>query len=244
MIDTYSSAETQMLTWDTDVLGYKVAKILPACLDIKALQQALKELKSKDVRLVFWAADSTDSLSQQAALVENGFLADRKTTFLIDLSVLPSLASVPEVECYSEDVPTVELEALALQSGLYSRFRTDPRITEQQFEKVYKLWMLNSTRKLIADKILVIKIQQKIVGMATLGEKNGRGDIGLLAVAEDCRGKGYGAKLVQAAQYVFKQKGYQWSQVVTQGDNDPACRLYQHCGYEIEKVENFYHFWL
>jgi dTDP-4-amino-4,6-dideoxy-D-galactose acyltransferase len=80
--------------------------------------------------------------------------------------------------------------------------------------------------------------------MATLGDKNERGDIGLLAVAADKRGQGLGIQIVNGALQEFKAKGYELAQVVTQQDNIPACRLYERCGFTVEKVENFYHFWL
>ena len=80
--------------------------------------------------------------------------------------------------------------------------------------------------------------------MVTLGNKNGKGDIGLLAVGADYRGRNYGRILVQAAQKWFLTNGYQEGQVITQGDNYPAYHLYEKCGYSVEKVEYFYHFWL
>jgi dTDP-4-amino-4,6-dideoxy-D-galactose acyltransferase len=53
-----------------------------------------------------------------------------------------------------------------------------------------------------------------------------------------------GLHLVCAAQAKFIEAGYRIGQVVTQLDNVAACRLYEKCGYHLEKLENFYHFWL
>ncbi len=149
-----------------------------------------------------------------------------------------------QIEEYPNTAPNKQLEALAIESGLYSRFNTDPKITRQNFEKIYKLWIYNSATRDNAKTVLIIKRDQKIVGMVTLGEKNDRGDIGLLAVDPSYRGMGLGKILVYAAQDWCVTQGYQTGQVVTQKTNIPAAKLYENCGYKVEKIENFYHFWL
>lgn len=235
----------QILEFDSEIFGLKVAKLVPDRLDLASLGAALDLLKAQDVKLVYWAADSTDPISQQAAKAYQGFLADKKTTYIIDFDQLADYpAPVWDVTAYPETEPDAFLIQLALESGLYSRFKTDPRITKATFQAIYTRWIKNSTLKRIAKQVLVIRGQEQVIGMVTLGEKHGRGDIGLLAVAEQARGNQLGLHLVRAAQNYFIQEGYRIGQVVTQLENLPACRLYEKCGYQIEKIEYFYHFWL
>lgn len=80
--------------------------------------------------------------------------------------------------------------------------------------------------------------------MITLGRKGERADIGLVAVHSASRGKAIGSLLIRAAQARFVERGFTIGQVVTQGDNTPACRLYEKCGYRVDKVEYYFHFWL
>ena len=70
------------------------------------------------------------------------------------------------------------------------------------------------------------------------------GDELRIAVDENYRGKGLGAGLVRSANAWFLKQGYFVAQVVTQGRNLAACKLYENCGYSLEKIENYYHFWL
>lgn len=235
----------QLLAWDSDLLGFGVAKLLPATFTEPKLRQVLTELKSQQITLVYWASDSQDQDSQQAAESCDGVLADRKVTYHIDFvkGYNPEYdASL--IEEYPIKTPNEELEALAIESGLFSRFNQDPKFTRARFEKVYKLWLYNSTTRKVAETVLVIKRDTKIVAMVTLGEKNSRGDIGLLAVDPNYRGQHLGSTLVKAAQDWFIRRGYPSSQVVTQQDNVAASALYEKCGYKIEKIENFYHLWL
>ena len=235
----------QLLSWDTDVFGFPVAKIMPERLSTEVLQHNLNELRSQHIRLVYWVSDSQDPASQQAAQQANGILADRKVTYLCQLNKLKSVPEIDsEIESYPTTDPDIDLLELAYLAGLYSRFRVDSHITDAQFKKVYGLWMTNSAHRRIAQEVLVIKKQHKAVAMITLGEKNQRGDIGLLAVDPLFHGQQLGTKLVRAAQAWCIQKGFEWGQVVTQQTNLPACALYEKCGYHIEKIEKFYHFWL
>jgi Acetyltransferases len=133
---------------------------------------------------------------------------------------------------------------LAFQAGLYCRFNTDPNLPQTWFLKIYSKWIENSVNGSIATRVIVIRHDNKIIGMATLGTKNARGDIGLLAVNPNFRGKKLGTKLVYAAQAYFIEQGFSRAQVVTQKINLLACKLYEKCGFHQEKIENFYHFWL
>jgi len=235
----------QLDPWDTKILGFSVAKILPNQLDPDTLSQILRELKSQQVKLVCWASDSQDQVSQQAAQQSNGFLADEKVTYLLNLKTVGVAHVRPrEVEVYSETYPNSDLENLAIAIGERSRYGADPKILRQQMETVYKTWIANAAKKEVAKIVLVIKREQKIIGMVAIAEKNGRGDLSLVAVDADYRGQQLGQHLVNAAQLWCIENGYQVSQVVTQKNNISACKLYEKCGYSIEKIENYYHFWL
>jgi len=235
----------QLLPWDTDVIGVPVAKIIPERLTAETLTQILNELRGQQVQLVYWVSDSQDLASQKAAQQMKGFLADRKITYICDLTQLKNIPKIDEsIESYPHQDPDESLLQLGYLAGLYSRFKADPNITDEQFKKVYGLWMINSTNRKIAEEVFVIKKQNKNVAMITSGEKNNRGDIGLLAVDPQFHGQQFGTNLVQAAQAWALNKRFKLGQVVTQQTNLPACALYEKCGYSIEKIENFYHFWL
>ena len=69
------------------------------------------------------------------------------------------------------------------------------------------------------------------------------GKIGLLAVAEQARGRGVGRRLVRQANEWMTLHGAHEARVVTQLANEPACGLYRACGYTLAAVEDYYHFW-
>ena len=240
------AVDYRLLEWDTQFFGFRVASIRLERVRSEQLEAVLARLRSREVRLAYWASDPADRDSQHAAQANGGVLVDRKTTFVIDLrSLAPDNPKAPStVVAYTAKTPGPDLERLAVQSGLYSRFRVDPRIGRDRFEKLYKLWVANSTRGNAASAVMVFREAGRIRGMITLGEKDGRGSIGLMAVDEGVRRRGIGTALLQAANGWFRAHGCTEAEVVTQGENRAACRFYEKCGYLVEKVSNFYHFWL
>ena len=236
----------QILKLDSEVFGFPVAKIIPDRLSSGELGEVIRGLTGKEVRLAYWASDPHDEESQRAAALHHGFLADRKVTFVIDLGQGPGHqeASDWDIKEYTENLPSANMERLAIQVGRRSRFGADPRITEDKLIDMYTRWIRNSVSRKIADAVFVAHQSAKVVGMVTVGRKNERGDIGLMAVDPDVRGENLGSALVSTAQDWARRKGFGFAQVVTQGDNVAACRLYEKCGYRIDRVEFFYHFWI
>ena len=224
-----------MLQWDSQFFGFPVAKVS----DISELDG----LHAQGVRLVYWA--TPDSNSQQVAQAAGGTLVDKKVTYQMDLRTIPpeQLQFGPVTE-YTDTTASADLLDLSIQAGLYSRFKVDPQMDQKKFEELYTQWMQKSCSHELAKAVLVIREQGKCVAVVTVGEKNGHGDIGLVAVDASQRGKGYGIALIRAAQAWFVQHGYTSSQVVTQGDNVAASKLYEKCGYKQASLEYYYHFWL
>ena len=235
----------QLLAFDTALFGFGVAKIVSSKLSPDQLQEIITGLRAQNIRLVYWPSDSTDRVSQTAAQQFSGFLGSEQITYLLNLNTIEITSETETIiESYQDKTPTDALKQMALYAGTYSHFKTDPQFPQQLFVKLYDAWITNSVNGSIAQAMLVTKNQGEITGMITLDTKNDRGDIGLLGIDPNFRGQKLGTKLVLAAQSYFKKEGFAQLQVVTQKANIAACRLYEKCGFKIEKTENFYHFWL
>ena len=234
----------EILDWDSLFFGIKVGRINQENIGSDELTDLISLMKKDNFDLVYFPSKKQFDLDFVSNL--GGFLADKKLTFNANLLSLDleNFISTNIVESYSNDMSLTDIESLAIQSGKYSRFSVDPKLSDDSFRSLYKIWINRSLNKEIASEVLLIRGGEKIAGMVTLGDKNGFGDIGLIAIDSDYRGKGYGEILVRSAQKWFLLNGYEYSQVVTQGDNTPACGLYKKCGYEVSNLEYFYHFWL
>jgi dTDP-4-amino-4,6-dideoxy-D-galactose acyltransferase len=235
----------QLLTWDSEFLGYLVARLVMDTLSPEEITVAIKGAKQAGIRLLYGIDGSSltkfnDVLQQQGA-----WLADQKTTFVMSVSarILDATTLPPNIR--PTTVYTPQLESLAWQSGEYSRFRIDPRFDAGVFRQLYSHWLRNSLAGTIAQRVLVwYSAEGQELGLLTLGEKKQRADIGLLAVDASARGQRIGQQLIVAAQAWAVNKGFTELQVVTQGYNLPACAFYTKCGFEPVHVEQIYHLWL
>lgn len=205
-----------------------------------SLAQTLEQLKGQ-AKLVYLAIP--EELQAPELLQRyNGKLVDVKTTYAKPVSahaVFP-----PAVSFYEGTTASEQLIRLSIAAGIYSRYNTDPAIGRDKYEAMYRIWVERSADRSMARHILVCQEGLHIAGMVTLGEKNGRADIGLVAVDAASRGKGTATLLMEAAEHVAFREGFREIQVVTQRFNTPACRLYEKSGYKVIKEEYFYHFWL
>jgi dTDP-4-amino-4,6-dideoxy-D-galactose acyltransferase len=218
-----------------------VWKFTGSTLSNKELSEALADLAKVDADLVYYS--STDKLTETDN-ISNNFeikLVDVKTTYVKQLKENPPASEL--ITPYTKSYPEKELIELAIQSGAYSRFKVDKRFPEASFRELYELWMVNSVTRKIANEVLVYTEQNLIQGFVTLGEKNNRADLGIMAVNANSRGRGIGKALINAAENWFYHRSYSNIQAVTQADNTPACRQFESCQYEIDTVEYFYHIW-
>ena len=250
----------ELLPWDTDFLGFGVARLVAQALDTQMLSVQMNTARRANIRLLYLVADPADTRSNASARQAGAWLADRKVTF--GMAVPAAAAGWPMSPAV---LPTrtwsAPLKSLALQSGEYSRFRRDPRLSPDVFPRLYGQWLRNS---LVGKKAREVYVYSDLIlnettlgtaphniagsvlplGMLTLGLKAGRADIGLLAVAATARRRGVGSALVQAAQQRAAACNIFEIQVVTQLDNLLACRFYQYCGFVEWYCEHVYHLWL
>ncbi|MFD2720958.1 GNAT family N-acetyltransferase [Hymenobacter monticola] len=235
----------QPLAWDSDYLGFEVARLELSSIAPEELAQCVAQARGKGLRLLYLIAAPDDAVSNASARRAGAWLADRKVTFAMPVAPAEQAAPIsPAIRPTTTWMP--QLESLALQSGEYSRFRLDSNFAPTVFTGLYKRWLQNSLSHQIAREVLAFDAEgnAQAQGLLTLGLKNGRADIGLLAVDAQARGQRIGQQLVAAARQRTAAWGLAELQVVTQLDNEPACGFYRRCGFSEWQVEHIYHLWL
>ncbi|HKR05935.1 MAG TPA: GNAT family N-acetyltransferase [Bacteroidia bacterium] len=238
----------KILDWDSAFFGYKVALLLQPAFDFNKVSNALQQLKKENAKLVYWSPANRihENGDEQKIASLGGRLVDIKTIYEISLEgkSADEFKRDERVKEYTDTVTHPDLVSLAFESGIWSRFKVDERIGKQKFEELYTIWMEQSVTKKIAKTILVTVDGKRLTGMITLGEKNGAGNIGLVAVDANQRSKGLGYALFQEMFRWFIVHGYKKISVVTQEANESACRFYEKAGFKKVSAQEFYHFWL
>lgn len=244
MTTAASASGFRLLPWDSSLFGFPVAQIAADAVAGGGLPEVMAALRSSGVRLAYAAVPADDSRAIAALEATGGQGVDRKVRYRkTRLSAGPAPAGIESVFGHP---CTAELEHLALASGVCSRFRTDPLIAPDVFRALYVAWIRRSMAGEIAREVFVIRDGVACAGMITLTtlEPGPTGVIGLIAVADGHRGKGYGRRLMLAAEAWCAAHGMPAIEVATQQRNAAACGLYAACGYEVVRNEAVFHIWL
>jgi dTDP-4-amino-4,6-dideoxy-D-galactose acyltransferase len=210
---------------------------------------SLKVNKDEDISIaninvfdfVYFIADENISLKQKEELEKIAFFADEKIIY----QKIITEAGVTDKEIVSwpkDKEPVKQLVDLGIASGEFSRFKIDPLISNEIFNDLYRLWVINSVNRKIAEEVFCYTLKDRIVGLITLGIKNDIPDIGILSVNKEFRGRGIARNLINAAEYWTKNiKNKNILQVVTQGLNSGACEFYEKCGFNIHHKKFIFH---
>lgn len=168
-------------------------------------------------------------------------LYDQKVIFIQKLD--SNCLSNSNIKSISNKQITPQIIDLAVQSGEFSRFKLDTKIPHEKFVELYQIWITKSINKEIAVETFGYYEDEKLLGIITLGIKNKRADIGLLAVDSKSRGKSIGNKLIEHTINFAKMKNFKTIQVATQLQNELACNFYKKNNFIQESVTNIYHLW-
>jgi dTDP-4-amino-4,6-dideoxy-D-galactose acyltransferase len=228
-----------ILPWDSDFFGFRVGKINHSINSEEELNELMNDFKKKEVKLAYYFSPQPLTFKGNTGFEIK--LVDNKVTYLKNTN--EGIKNNAQVHLYTVGTVTPELLNLSLQSGEHSRFKKDNRIEKGKFAELYRLWIVNSVNGKFAKAVFVWKEEDKIVGCVTVGEKNDRGAIGIIAVDQKYNGKGIGRALMSTAEKWSSDNGFDSIEVITQRENTGACRFYDSCGYSNEKLEYVYHIW-
>jgi dTDP-4-amino-4,6-dideoxy-D-galactose acyltransferase len=224
-----------LLPWDTDFFGFKTGKIEVRKYDPEAIKEALNRAKDESFNLIYLIIpNETDNKE-----IFQNELTDQKVIFEKYLENQP--ATWPGIVAWEEKTVPPELYEIALESGKYSRFKTDEKLPAGCYEKLYRKWIEKSVSGEIADKVFVYIEDRRVLGLITVKIKPDHGEIGLLGIHPSAQGKGLGSKLIAAAENYATLQGKNKVEVATQKKNISACAFYEKNGYRIKSILNYYH---
>lgn len=237
--------QASSLEWDTESFGFGVARVTPAASGM-GLKDVLASLRDQRIRLVYVNFTKRSPETENTLISCGGLLVDEKVTYLKQIQTKPVFGPLPHGVQQSQFDPRSfqEFEKLAIQSGHRSRFFVDPSFPKEAAIALYSSWIRNSLNGISAKVVLAKSSEGRIQGMITLSEQDRSAQIGLFAVDEAYRGKGYGTLLLRASDLIALTWGCNRIRVVTQKTNESACAIYERTGFSVDKIEFIYHVWL
>jgi dTDP-4-amino-4,6-dideoxy-D-galactose acyltransferase len=230
------------LEWDSNFFGIKTGKIDASGLSKELVAEELGAINTSGFQLVYIFAGHESIDLKKEILRSGGKLVDEKVTYFMNIHEVIPLNSEFIRSCFGQETD-IELDSLAIESGKYSRFRTDGQIPRKKFEELYRLWMKNSLNGSFAREVFVYVADGKKLGMVSVNIRENEGWIGIIAVNEDSRGKSVGKLLMHAAIHFCQKQNIKVLNVQTQMENKVSCAFYEKIGFKVKVVEDVFHFW-
>jgi ribosomal protein S18 acetylase RimI-like enzyme len=234
----------QLLEWDTNFFGMRIARLLASSLSSYTADRAESWCAENRIDCLYFLAGTQDP--------ETILLAERYQYSLVDIRMtlgwrLHSRAAVVRQDAAREIRPARAddigmMKEIAGDIYTDTRFYFDRRFPRALCARLYETWIEESCNG-YAETVLVAQHQGQPAGYITCHVYPEHGQIGLLGISPNARKLGFGASLIHAAVDWFAAHDLKYVTVVTQGRNIAAQRLYQQCGFLTEKCELWYHRW-
>jgi len=234
-----------ILEWDSVFFGVRIARVNLNRLDTQTVAQVMNWCRERQVSCLYFLADRNDIETLRQAEKNGFYLTDIQMTYEIGMKGWEDRAAPdPDIRmAVPQDLPA--LRAISSSSYRDSRFYYDGHFPQERCDRLYETWIEKSLSG-YAKAVLVKGAPGQPEGFITCDTlpTETLGKIGLVGVNSNTRGRGVGQALVLGSLHWFARQELKSVQVVTQGRNISAQRLYQMCGFLITEVRFWYHCWL
>lgn len=233
------TAACTFLEWDSTFFGSRIARVTEPALTEADAAAVEDWCQQERIDCLYWLIDAGDLPSIRVAEQHRFQLVDIRMTLrlAVPAQIDDSIASLHLAS--AEDLAA--LQAIARVAHTDSRFFADERFPRQRCEELYAVWLERDMRE---GALWVADADGQPEGYITCRiREDGIGQIGLLGVGAQARGRGIGANLVKQSVRWFREQGMDTVVVVTQGRNARAQRTYQHAGFVTDHVQIWFHRW-
>jgi dTDP-4-amino-4,6-dideoxy-D-galactose acyltransferase len=232
----------RVLRWDSDFFGFEIGRLEKSSFDESAARALTTWMTQQRVKCTYCLFDANDATSVRTAEAHGGRFADMRLTYSMTLGPRTQrTADVSVRKGRPSDLPA--LEPIARASHTDSRFYFDDRFERRRVDDLYAVWIEKSLGGALADGVTTFDHDGRAAGYVTYKRDATTGEIGLVAVGEQARGRGAASALVDAALATLEKEGVTRVNVVTQARNTAAQRLYQRAGFTLSTAQIWYHLW-
>ena len=221
------------LIWDSALFKRKIGEFIPVSRKPSRVKNALKKAKEEGFKYLICRIKSQDTVFIRLLetlgfyLTDIGVILTIKTdTFFQKNSQRESIIGKSIKAAAYDDIPM--LKGLVKSLFLESRFYDDPFFTKDEADRLYAAWIENSVKGQAADVVFCIS-QTGFIACRKSGKNSG--EIVLIGIKANHRGKSFGTSLISEAMQWFKKQKITQISVRTQLKNLSALNFYVNLGF-------------
>ncbi|MCM8530261.1 MAG: GNAT family N-acetyltransferase [Lentisphaeraceae bacterium] len=236
----------KVLSWDTKYFGFNVAQINGNRVCHQSVKNIVEFCEKENVNLLQFKCDAHHSESVKVAEENDFHFVDIRMTFEISLIERKPVDRINSLEfrlAGVDDLPVL----MKISHEIYqtSRYHFDSNFPKEKVDLFYQDWVRKAVTGDFDDCLYVITLNKIVLGYCSIRrDGSSKAFIGIVGLDDEYRGNGYGKELIEMVLDDCKRQGIDTIDVVTQGRNYSAQRLYQRCGMLLSRLELYYHKWL
>lgn len=236
----------QRLHWDSDFFGVNIGYISCRRLTKNIEANITKFVRKEKLNLLEYLCDCHDKESVLEC-EKNGYsFVDIRLTF--ERTISDNIQTPPNTEYgvrkgRESDIP--HLKEIATDIYIQSRYYFDQSFDTDKVQLFYLNWVEKAVRGDFDDFAYVLTANDIPIGFCTIKlGRHGTAAISLFGLDKNYGGKGLGKYLLMTSLSKLKlEYDINYIEVVTQGRNYAAQRLYQKCGFVTKSTQLWYHKW-
>lgn len=234
------------LTWDSQFFERHIGRLPNPPQTPEGWNAVDQSARIQALDCVYLLLDIADSASIAGAEAAGFNLVDLRYTLSreipgnqLNAPVLPAGTSLRQ----AAPADSSALQAIARQVHTDTRFFSDPHFDPARSAEMYAVWIASYLEEVQYVSVWLAELLGETVGYLTCRITGELGRIGLVGLAPQARGLGLGTALLAAGVEWFAQQGATHVEVVTQGRNLPAQRLYQRGSFHSARLQLWFHKW-
>ena len=236
----------EILDWDTNHFGFKVARLVT---DSEAeAREAFSRCEAEDVKMMIIRC-GTDNIRLAQFFESAGCrLMDTLVQYELEIRADTPIEFVSPAKVRSfrkDEVEAIASIAAAAFESYIDHFHADPLLPKEKSDALYIEWARNSCfQPHLADDVLVAVIDDKVIGFATMKAESPEVAEGVLfAVSPEGRGKGVYSDMIAGGMGWCREKGIARMRVATQINNYAVQRAWVKHGFRLMRSNYTFHYW-
>jgi dTDP-4-amino-4,6-dideoxy-D-galactose acyltransferase len=235
------------MNWDSGFFKSNIAFLSSVCLTKNIENYVQNFSESNDINLIQFRCNCHDRETVRIAENNKYLFVDIRLT--MEKSINDTFIPVDKRKGIDfRKAVKADIEGLVeCGKSLYydSRYYYDKNFDNKKVDEFYSGWIKKAVLGLFDDFCYALYENNKPIGFCTIKLKNRySASIGLLGIHQNYINEGLGQYMLNMVIGELYKDGITYIDVVTQGRNYSAQRLYQRCGFLTLSNELWYHKWL